>query len=110
MTQQPDRESDQTPEARDLARAQDTIAGMLATRGIEVEEGASSDDLARLLDTVELFEEAVARAGGDSMTNALDSADPDDPRFVLPERHEGEALRAYIARIRGATERLSRAD
>lgn len=103
-------ENHRTPEERDVARANATILGMLATRGISVDPGTSGDDLAYLLDAVELFEEAVARAGGDSMTNALDSSEPDDPRFVLPTRREGEGVRGYALRLRAAASRLGRAD
>ena len=103
-------ENHRTPEERDVARANSTIVGMLATRGISVDAATSGDDLAYLLDAVELFEEAVARAGGDSMTKALDSSEPDDPRFVLPTRRDGERVRDYALRLRSAASRLGRAD
>lgn len=104
------RDADLTPDERDLARARETITGMLATRGIPVREGDRSADLARLLDAVELFEECVARAGGDSMTNALDSSQPDNPRFVLPVRNPGEPARDYSVRLRAAASTVTRAD
>ena len=103
-------ENHRSPEERDVARADATIVGMLATRGITVDASAAGGDLAFLLDAVELFEEAVARAGGDSMTNALDSSEPDDPRFVLPTRRDAESVREYALRLRAAASRLSRAD
>lgn len=103
-------ENHRSPEERDIARANSTIVGMLATRGITVDSSTSGDDLAYLLDAVELFEEAVARAGGDSMTNAHDSSEPDDPRFVLPTRRDAESVREYALRLRAAASRLSRAD
>ena len=104
------RDAELTPEERDLARARETITGMLGTRGIPVQEGDRSADLARLLDAVELFEESIARAGGDSMTNALDSKQPDNPRFVLPVRNKGESARDYSVRLRAAASTVTRAD
>lgn len=104
------RDAELSPEERDQMRARETIAGMLATRGIPVREGDRSADLARLLDAVEMFEESVARAGGDSLTNAPDSTRPDNPRFVLPVRGEGEAARDYAVRVRAAASTVTRAD
>jgi hypothetical protein len=104
------REAELTPEERDLARARETITGMLATRGIPVMDGDRSADLARLLDAVELFEESVAKAGGDSMTNAPDSVRPDNPRYVLPKRGDGEPARDYSVRLRAAASTVTRAD
>ena len=104
------RDGELTPDERDLARARETITGMLATRGVPVKDGDRSADLARLLDAVELFEESVARAGGDSMTNALDSSQPDNPRFVLPIRSDGESARDYSVRLRAAASAVTRAD
>jgi hypothetical protein len=48
---------------------------------------------------VERFELAVSAVGGDRMTNAPDSTDPDDRRLVLPERNEGEGAAAYAERV-----------
>ena len=45
--------------------------------------------------------------GGDTLTNAPDSAEPDNPAFVLPERREQEAVAAYVRRILSAAERLT---
>jgi hypothetical protein len=104
------RDAELTPDERELARARETISGMLATRGIPVHDGDRSADLARLLDAVELFEECVARAGGDSMTNAPDSSQPDNPRFVLPVRSKGEPARDYSVRLRAAASTVTRAD
>ena len=99
-----------TPDERDLARARETIADMLGTRGIPVRGSDRSADLARLLDAVEMFEESVARAGGDSLTNAPDSVAPDNPRFVLPTRGESEPARDYSVRVRAAASTATRAD
>ena len=104
------RDVELTPEERDLARARETIAGMLSTRGIPVRDGDRSADLARLLDAVEMFEESVARAGGDSMTNAPDSRQPDNARYVLPVRGAAEVARDYAVRVRAAASMVTRAD
>ena len=104
------REAELTPEERDSVRARETISFMLSTRGVPVLGGDRSTDLARLLDAVELFEECVAKAGGDSMTNAPDTNNPDNPRFVLPKRREGEPARDYSVRLRAAASTVTRAD
>jgi hypothetical protein len=78
----------------------------LRQRGVRVtgEEGAG--DLASLLESVERFESAVSALGGDRMTNAPDSTQPDDPRLVLPARRDDEGVRDYVRRIDAATEGL----
>ncbi|HEV8453604.1 MAG TPA: hypothetical protein VGQ69_06340 [Gemmatimonadales bacterium] len=81
-------------------------AGRLHSRGIEVTGHEDSEDLADLLAAVEGFEEWVEARGGDLMVDDLNSSQPDDPRFVVPERAPGENLRSYIGRIEAATARL----
>ena len=49
---------------------------------------------------VDRFESKVEARGGDTLTNAPDSAEPDNPAFVLPERREREAVAAYVRRSR----------
>ncbi len=99
-----------TPEERDQVRARETIAYMLGTRGVPVRDGDRSADLARLLDAVELFEESVAKAGGDSMINVGAPARPENSRFLLPVRREGEPARDYAVRLRAAASGVTRAD
>ena len=95
----PHREADQQ-------RAAESIAGWLTERDIMLTGDESDDQLVTLLDAVESFERAVAERGGDSMTNALDSADPDFDAYVLPRRRDDERADAYIDRVRKATEAL----
>ena len=90
----------------DQQRAAESIAGWLTERDIALTGDESAEQLVTLLDAVESFERAVAARGGDSMTNALDSADPDFDAYVLPRRREDESADAYIGRVRQAVEAL----
>lgn len=87
-------------------RAADLVAESLRRRGVEVDGSEDSDQLASLLDSVETFERARSLRGGDSFVNDLESTQPDDPRFVIPQRHGDEALDAYAKRVREAAAQI----
>ncbi|HKE90885.1 MAG TPA: hypothetical protein VKB45_11130 [Gemmatimonadales bacterium] len=84
------------------------VAARLRSRGIGVTAADGPADLADLLSAVERFEAAVERHGGDLMVDDLNSSQPDDRHFVVPQRDRGESIPAYIIRIDDATERLRR--
>jgi hypothetical protein len=88
----PHREEERS-HAADMAYAQ------LRQRGVHVTGDEPAEELANLVEAVERFELAVSAVGGDRMTNAPDSADPDDRRLVLPERDGKEAAGAYAERV-----------
>jgi hypothetical protein len=101
-------------ETRDAAAAE--LVNKLAARGVRVSGDESSDEIADLLDAVERFERAVQSRGGDLMVDErpLDEGSvdnepagrprqPDDRRFVIPERRADEPIDAYLARIQEAT-------
>ena len=90
----------------DQRRAKESIAGWLVERDVQLDGDETDDQLVTLLDLVEAFERAVAARGGDSMTNALDSADPDFEAYVLPRRRDDESADTYIERVRQATDAL----
>ena len=90
----------------DQERAARTITGQLMQRGIELAGDEDGDEAANLLSAVEAFEAAVAKRGGDSMTNAPDSNDPDYERYVVPRRKDDEGTRAYTARVLRAAQKL----
>lgn len=99
-------EHPQVPHRREEDRVAAEIAATLRRRGARASEDENPDRLATLLSTVERFEAARARLGGDSFTNTAASSHPDDESFVLPVRSDDEAIDAYIERIRRAAERL----
>jgi hypothetical protein len=68
----------------------------------------SDDELADLWSAVDRFESIVEIRGGDTMTNAPDSAEPDNPVFVLPERKAREVASDYTRRILEAATNLTR--
>ena len=83
----------------EIAGAAVELSGRLFQKGIEVSSEEDPADLADLLSAVERFEQAVINRGGDLMVNMPDSADPQDPAFVLPARRADESVRDYIGHI-----------
>ena len=88
-------------------RAREHAAEILGRRGVLLTGGESDDELADLWSAVERFESVVEARGGDTMTNSPDSAEPDNPAFVLPERKARESARDYARRILEAAEALT---
>ena len=86
--------------------ATDIIEAQLRQRGIAVTGDESSDDAADLLSAVERFERVVSALGGDRFVNDPRSQDPEDKRFVIPARKDGENARDYAGRILEAAMRL----
>jgi hypothetical protein len=90
------------------SRAREHTADILARRGVLLTGDESDEELADLWSAVERFETMVEARGGDTMTNAPTSAEPDNPAFVLPERRAREKARDYTARILEAAAGLTR--
>ena len=67
----------------------------------------TGEELANLWSAVERFESVVEARGGDTMTNAPDSSQPDNPAFVLPERKARESAEDYSQRILDAAAELT---
>ena len=88
-------------------RAREHAAEILARRGVLLTGQESGDELADLWSSVERFESMVEARGGDTMTNAPDSAEPDNPAFVLPERKARESAGDYTRRILEAAQGLT---
>jgi hypothetical protein len=94
--------------AEEQVRAREHAAGVLAARGVLLFGNESDDELADLWSAVDRFESIVELRGGDTMTNAPDSAEPDNPAFVLPERNAREAASDYTRRILEAAANLTK--
>lgn len=86
----------------DRQRAAEVAYSQLHQRGVDVAIDEDPDALAQILEAVERFENAVSMLGADRMTNAPDTAQPDDRRLVLPARLEGEAAETYARRVSSA--------
>ena len=93
--------------AEELERAQQHAADVLARRGVLLAGNESSEELAGLWAAVDRFESIVEARGGDTMTNAPDSSQPDNPAFVLPERKARESAGDYARRILDAAAELT---
>jgi hypothetical protein len=105
----PDIDQDLNPHrGEEQARAREHAADVLAARGVLLFGNESDDQLADLWSAVDRFESIVELRGGDTMTNAPDSAEPDNPVFVLPERKARESASDYTRRILEAAANLTR--
>jgi hypothetical protein len=93
--------------AAEQARAREHNLDVLGQRGVLLFGNETDDELADLWSAVDRFESVVEARGGDTFTNAPDSAEPDNPAFVLPERKAREPVAAYVGRIREAAVRLT---
>lgn len=88
--------------------AQD-MAGRLFTRGVEVRDDDSNDDVAEIEEAVERFENIVQASGGDLMVDEPprgQEGEPDQPRFRLPLRHADESASRYVERLSRAADEL----
>jgi len=85
------------------------IAGRLFTRGVDVRDDDSNDDVTAIEEAVERFEARVQAAGGDLMVDEPprgQTGQPDDARFQLPLRHAGEPANRYVERLSRAADDL----
>ena len=104
-----ERENELNPHrADDRERATEQLAARLRGRQVPLNGDESSDDIVAMATAVENFEAAVMAVGGDSMTNAPDSHDPDDESLVLPHRRDDESPQAYVGRVSAAAEKVRR--
>ena len=93
--------------AEDQARAREHNLDVLGQRGVLLLGNETDAELADLWSAVDRFESVVEARGGDTLTNAPDSSEPDNPAFVLPERRAREPVPEYVARIVEAARRLT---
>jgi hypothetical protein len=104
----PPDESEATSEMLDPHRREEReavaleLSGRLAQKGVEVGSDEDPAQLADLLSAVEEFERAVETAGGDLYVDSPTSRDPDERRFVLPQRRADEPVSGYTERITAA--------
>jgi hypothetical protein len=94
--------------AEEQARAREHNLAVLGQRGVRLFGDETDDELADLWTAVDRFESVVEARGGDTLTNAPDSAEPDNPEFVLPERKDREGVAPYVGRIVAAAQHLTR--
>jgi hypothetical protein len=96
--------------ADDRARIGAEYAAQLRRRGVRLSGDESDEQLADLIESVERFETAVERGGGDLMMDAPVSGSgapiaPDDVAFLLPIRGAKDSVATYIDRVVDATVR-----
>jgi len=85
------------------------IAGRLFTRGVDVRDDDSNDDVTAMEEAVERFENLVQASGGDLMVDEPprgQEGEPDEPRFRLPLRRADETAGSYVERLAQAADAL----
>jgi hypothetical protein len=94
-------------------RVRDEVVNRLARAGIATTPNDTPDELVRLLEAVEDFEQTVELRGGDLMVDEPVRDDrpinPDDASFVMPQRVKGETIGSFIVRLADARRRAARA-
>jgi hypothetical protein len=96
---------------RDLERVTQDITARLTTRGVEIRDDDSRDDVTAIADAVERFEQQVFALGGDLMVDEPPPGHrgrPDESRFRLPLRAADERAGQYVARLTKAADELRR--
>jgi hypothetical protein len=99
------------PPDDELKRASEQIAGRLRALGISLTGTERPEDLVRVEEAVERFEETVEARGGDLMVDEGPrgaASQPDDPHFSLPLREGQEPIAKYLERIARATDLVRR--
>ncbi|HEX3235764.1 MAG TPA: hypothetical protein VHR41_16315 [Gemmatimonadales bacterium] len=94
--------------AEDQERAREHNQDILLQRGVKLFGEETDDELADLWSAVDRFESLVEARGGDTMVNAPDSSEPENPAMVLPERKPRESAGDYGRRIHEAADQLTR--
>lgn len=94
------------PSVADQERSNNMALARLLQRGLDITDWATSEQLVTLLDAVEAFEAAGRARGSDSFTNTLDSSQPDNPQFVLPDPRADDTIESYIERVRAKTKEI----
>lgn len=94
----------------EVKRASAQIAGRLRALGISLNGSERPEELVRVEEAVERFEEAVEARGGDLMVDEgpRGASEPDDPHFSLPLRDGNEPITKYLERIARATDLVRR--
>jgi hypothetical protein len=88
--------------AEEQRKAREEAEFRLTSRGIVVLPTDSDEEIADLLDKIEIFEMEVERLGGDLMVNRIRSSKPEDPAFVPPARQPEEPIPTYLKRLERA--------
>lgn len=91
----------------DVQRVSAEITNRLEDLGIWLSGSEKPEQLARILEAVELFELAVESRGGDLMVDegpGGQTNEPDDVHFALPQRRADESVDRYLERIERARE------
>ena len=95
----------------DVSRVGGQLMSRLSALGIDLDGDETPEQLARLSDAIERFEDAVEAAGGDLMVDEPprgQKAQPDGPGCALPRRNADESIDMYIGQLEEAAQKLER--
>jgi hypothetical protein len=96
----PSRADDQS--SRDFTNAIREASSRISRRGVFLSGSETHAEIVELDEALEAFEQAVEAAGGDLMVDeppAGGRGEPDDPRFLLPQRVATMSVSAYVTRL-----------
>jgi hypothetical protein len=97
---QPSRAKDSSSE--EFANAIREASSRISRRGVFLSGKETHAEIVELDEALEAFEQAVESAGGDLMVDEPPSGargQPDDPRFLLPQRVATMSVADYVARL-----------
>ncbi len=90
------------PSSKEFANAIREASSRISRRGVFLSGKETHAEIVELDEALEAFEQAVEAAGGDLMVDEPPPGargEPDDPRFLLPQRVTTMSVAAYIARL-----------
>ena len=88
--------------SKEFANAIREATSRISRRGVFLSGKETHAEIVELDEALEAFENAVDAAGGDLMVDeppAGKRGEPDDPRFLLPQRVATMSVAAYVARL-----------
>jgi hypothetical protein len=95
--------------SRDFANAIREASSRVSGRGVFLHGNETHAEIVELDEALEAFERAVESAGGDLMVDEPPPGargEPDDPRFLLPQRVATMSVAAYLARLAQAIDAM----
>jgi hypothetical protein len=97
--------------SRDFKNAIRETSARISARGVHLNGNETHAEIVELDEALEEFERAVESAGGDLMVDEPPRGtrgEPDDPRFLLPQRVATMSVAAYLTRLAQAIDAMRR--
>jgi hypothetical protein len=97
------------PSSKDFKNAIREASARISRRGALLHGNETHTEIVELDEALEAFERAVESAGGDLMVDEPPlggRGEPDDPRFLLPQRVATMSVAAYLTRLAQAIDAM----